>query len=176
MTDWRASYLTDIAREFTNQRTLAERAISQLDDADLLRPVGDDGNSVAILMKHVGGNLRSRWTEPFTTDGEKPERNRDGEFIVRVDEARHVTASDACAGVRRTWQDGWSALETMLGAIEPGDLERDVRIRGETLSLVTALHRSLAHTAQHVGQIIMLAKHWQGEEWKTLSIPRRVEP
>lgn len=169
MSDWREQYLADIRREFTNQRGLAERAVEQLDDDELLRTAGDDDNSVAVLMKHVGGNLRSRWTEPFTTDGEKPDRNRDGEFDVVAD------ASDSAAvvaDVRRTWERGWAALDATLAALAPDDLDRDVTIRGEVLALVTALHRSLAHTAQHVGQIIMLAKQWRAAEWRTLSIAK----
>lgn len=169
MNDWREQYLADIRREFTNQRGLAERAVEQLDDDQLLRAAGDDDNSVAVLMKHVGGNLRSRWTEPFTTDGEKPDRNRDGEFDVVAD------ASDSAAvvaEVRRTWERGWDALDATLAELTPDDLDRNVTIRGEVLALVTALHRSLAHTAQHAGQIIMLAKQWRGSEWRTLSIAK----
>lgn len=169
MTDWREQYLADIRREFTNQRGLAERAVEQLDDGDMLRAAGDDDNSVAVLMKHVGGNLRSRWTEPFTTDGEKSDRNRDGEFdvVAAVSDSAAVVAE-----VRRTWERGWAALDGTLAALEPDDLDREVTIRGEVLALVTALHRSLAHTAQHVGQIIMLAKQWRAAEWRTLSIPK----
>jgi hypothetical protein len=148
---------------FLQQRDLAERAIAQLDEDDLFRADSADDNSIAILMKHVGGNLRSRWTEPFTTDGEKPDRDRDSEFV-----AEHESA----ASVRATWDAGWNALLQLLGDISTADLRRSLTIRGEVLDLDAALLRSLAHTAQHVGQIILLARRWRGPAWHTLSIPR----
>jgi hypothetical protein len=163
MADWRDTYITDIRDAFLLQRRLAERAIDQLDEQQLFRATGDEDNSIAVLMKHVGGNLRSRWTEPFTTDGEKPDRMRDEEFVVVRDDAR---------AVRDTWERGWAAAEATLHALRPDDIERTLHIRGEPHTLFKALHRSLAHTAQHVGQIILLAKQWQGGEWNTLSIPR----
>lgn len=161
--DWRTQYLADIHAAFQLQRTLAERALAQLDEQQLFRTHGPDDNSIAVIMKHVGGNLRSRWTEPFTTDGEKPDRMRDEEFVVERDDA---------AAVRSVWERGWAIAEATLGALQPADLGRTLSIRGEPHSLVKALHRSLAHTAQHVGQIILLAKQWSGEQWSTLSIPR----
>ena len=163
MSDVAAQFITATAGTFRLQRGYAERAVAQLDDAQLMRADGVEDNSIAVLMKHVGGNLRSRWSEPFTTDGEKPDRNRDGEFVVAADDA---------ASVRAGWENGWSVLEALLGSLSEQDLQRSVRIRGEELSLITALQRSLAHTAQHVGQIILLAKRWKGSEWQTLSIPR----
>ena len=155
--------LADIRDAFSLQRSLAERAIAQLDAPVLFRATGDDDNSIAVLMKHVGGNLRSRWTEPFTTDGEKPDRDRDSEFIV---------ASDDAVSVRSVWDRGWSVLESALGAMTPSDLQRTVTIRGEPNTATKALVRSLAHTSQHVGQIILLARQWKGADWQTLSIPR----
>ena len=163
MTDWRDDYLLTVRETFHVQRTLAERAVAQLTGDELVRTLGEEDNSIAIIMKHVGGNLRSRWTEPFTTDGEKPDRDRDGEFVIDPDDADSA---------RAVWERGWSALEQTLAAMAPGDLDRPLRIRGEPHTLVKALERSLAHTAQHVGQIIMLAKHWKGAGWQTLSIPR----
>jgi hypothetical protein len=163
MADWRDDYLMTVAATFGVQRTLAERAIAQLSDDELLRTLGEEDNSIAVIMKHVGGNLRSRWTEPFTTDGEKEDRDRDGEFVVG--------GSDADA-VRAVWERGWSVQERTLAAMTADDLGRTLRIRGEPHTLVKALERSLAHTAQHVGQIILLAKHWKGQDWQTLSIPR----
>lgn len=155
--------ITDVAREFANQRRLAERAIAQLSDQQLFQPLDADANSVAVIMKHVGGNLRSRWTDFRTTDGEKPDRNRDGEF-EGADETR--------ASVEGTWQTGWARLEAALASLTPEDLLNEIRIRGEPHSVIQALNRSLAHTAQHVGQIILVAKHLRGAEWQTLSIPR----
>jgi hypothetical protein len=155
--------LSDVLREFTNQRELAERAMQQVDDDQFFRALGDEENSIAIIAKHVGGNLRSRWTDFLTTDGEKPDRDRDGEFEMQA-ESRQA--------VMDVWTKGFSALENTLRALTPSDLQATVRIRGEELSAVRALNRSLAHTAQHAGQIILLAKHLRGPEWNTLSIPR----
>jgi Protein of unknown function (DUF1572) len=163
MSDWRDEYLQELRSTFQTQRTLAERAIAQLNDEELLCTLGEDDNSIAVIMKHVGGNLRSRWTEPFRTDGEKADRDRDGEFVVGADDA---------GSVRSVWERGWSVLEQTLAAMSADDFERTLRIRGEPHSLVRALERSLAHTAQHVGQIVLLAKHWKGAAWQTLSIPR----
>ena len=162
--DWRPTYLADVRDNFSNQRSLAERALAQLHDDELFRTAGTESNSIAVLLKHVGGNLRSRWTEPFDTDGEKPDRNRDGEF-----EGQQDTAAD----VRRSWDNGWSVLERTLHELQPADLGRMLRIRGEQLTLIAALNRSLAHTAHHVGQIVLLAKQWRDTEWETLSIPRK---
>jgi hypothetical protein len=167
MDTWRATAIADLRSTFSLQHSLAERAIAQLDNDQLFRTAGDEDNSIAVLMKHVGGNLRSRWTEPFTTDGEKPDRNRDSEFVADTDDA---------ASVRAVWERGWSVLAATLDALQPADLERTITIRGEPSTAMNALLRSLAHTAQHVGQIILLAKQWSGEDWQTLSIPRPPRP
>lgn len=155
--------LSDVLREFTNQRQLAERAMQQIDDEQFFRTLGDEENSVAIIVKHVGGNLRSRWTDFLSTDGEKPDRDRDSEFETQAESRQRIM--DA-------WEQGFGALENTLRALTPADLLATVEIRGEELSVVRALNRSIAHTAQHVGQIIMLAKHVRGREWETISIPR----
>ena len=155
--------LSDLAREYKNQRDLAERALAQLSDEEIFRRLGDEDNSIAILMKHVGGNLRSRWTDFLTSNGEKPDRNRDGEF----------EAADTRDVVFGIWNTGFATLDNALGNLRPEDLTASVTIRSDTLSVVQAMNRNLAHTAQHVGQIIMLAKHWRGTEWKTLSIPKK---
>jgi hypothetical protein len=155
--------IADVRREFANQRKLAERAIAQLSARDLFETLDDDANSVAVLMKHVGGNLRSRWTDFLTTDGEKPDRNRDGEF---------VSESDSADSVKAVWNEGWRILDVTLETLRPESLTAEVRIRGEAVPVIQALNRSLAHTAQHVGQIILLARHLRGAEWQTLSIPR----
>jgi hypothetical protein len=163
MENGESAYIADIRSAFVLQRTIAERAIAQLDESLIFRTVGPEDNSIAVLLKHVGGNLRSRWTEPFTTDGEKPDRDRDSEFVVDTDDA---------AAVHAAWDRGWAALDTTLAGLQPADLARTVLIGGEASSMFKALMRSLAHTSQHVGQIIMLAKQWRGENWQTLSIPR----
>jgi hypothetical protein len=164
MDDLYGSLLVEVQSIFSAQRTLAERAIAQLDETELFRTAGDDQNSVAILMKHVGGNLRSRWLDPFTTDGEKPDRHRDGEF--------EIGPGDSAAAVHAVWHGGWHTLDEMLSLLRAADLERTVMIRQQPLTLLQALHRSLAHTAQHVGQIVLLARLWRGSDWRTLSIPR----
>jgi hypothetical protein len=161
---WRSAFVRATASAFASQRALAERAIAQLDERELFRSLGHEENSVAILMKHVGGNLHSRWTQPFTTDGEKPDRHRDAEFEATPDDG---------VSVRGVWQTGWTTLEQTLRALEPADFEAPLQIRGEPVTLLDALQRSLAHTAQHVGQLILLARHWRGAEWQTLSLPRR---
>jgi uncharacterized damage-inducible protein DinB len=158
-----AEFLRATREAFQQQRKFSERAIAQLDDDALFRTSGSEGNSIAVLMKHVGGNLRSRWTEPLTTDGEKPDRDRDSEF---------VTEADSAASVRAVWERGWSALEQTLDTVRAEDLERTITVRGESLTFIMGLQRSLAHTAQHAGQIILLAKQWKGAEWKTLTIGR----
>jgi len=163
MDEWRQKFLDDVSETFQSQRTAAEKAVAQLDDPDLFRTMGPEDNSIAVLFRHVGGNLRSRWTDPFTTDGEKPDRNRDREFVVE---------NDTAADVRALWDTGWSVLDRTLADMVPADLDRVLTIRLEPVSLTRALHRSLAHTAKHVGQIILLAKQWRGADWTTLTIPR----
>lgn len=155
--------LTDMKRAFTAQKDLADRAVAQLSDQDVFRALDDESNSIAVIMKHVGGNLRSRWTDFLTTDGEKPDRDRDGEFEVAAPSRIEIT---------KLWDLGFLTLSMTLETLQPEDLKRTVHIRGEPLSAVQALNRSLAHTAQHVGQIILLAKHWRGAQWQTLSIAR----
>ena len=155
----------DVARAtFRAQRELSERAMAQLDDAEFFRAIDGEANSVALLAKHVGGNLRSRWTDFLTSDGEKLDRDRDSEFVVSGTPSR--------AAVMERWTAGWTALESTLGALSPSDLAATVRIRGEAMTALAALHRSLAHIANHAGQIVFLAKHLRGSAWHTLSIPR----
>ena len=151
--------------EFLALRGLAEKAVEQVDDTALFAQLDTEANSVALLMKHVGGNLRSRWTEVFTTDGEKPDRRRDEEF-ERLD-------ADSRKTVEAVWNAGWAAVQETLDRLEDGDLTRTVAIRREAMPLARALTRSLAHTAGHVHQIVLLSKHWRGGSWRTLSIPRR---
>jgi hypothetical protein len=164
MTEWYSSFLADIRATFAAQRRLAERAIEQIDEAQLFRATAAGENSIAILMKHVGGNLRSRWREPFITDGEKPDRHRDAEFAVSPDESE--------ADIHTVWAEGWSTLEATLAGLTDADLGRFVTIRRQRIALPLALLRSLAHTAQHTGQIVFLARHWKGDDWETPSIPR----
>ena len=157
-------YVEETAREFGRYRALGERALAQVPPERWFAEPAPGSNSLAVLVKHVGGNLRSRWTDFLTADGEKPDRDRDGEFEIRD--------GDGAAALRALWDAGWGALEASLGALRGGDLDRRVRIRGEELTVLQATQRSLAHTAQHVGQIVYAAKLLAGQAWATLSIPR----
>ena len=156
--------LNDVVFTFQKQKELAERAMTQIDDADFFRTLDAESNSIAVIAKHVGGNLRSRWTDFLTTDGEKPDRDRDSEFVVPGTTTR--------ADVMATWDAGWSALFATLSSLSPSSLTATVAIRAESMTAIEAMHRAIAHIAQHVGQIVLLAKHYRSSDWKTLSIPR----
>ena len=157
------NYRTDILEAFRNYKKLAERALEQISDEEFFRTLDAESNSLAVIVKHVGGNLRSRWTDFLTTDGEKPDRNRDSEFVAETDTRASLT---------EFWETGWNALFETLESLKPEDFDKTVQIRGEDFSVVKAMNRSLAHTAYHVGQIAFLAKHFRATDWKTLSVPR----
>lgn len=156
------------AFKFAEIRRESERAIAQLDAAELRRSLDGDCNSVAVIMKHVGGNLHSRFTDFLTEDGEKPWRNREGEFVddfAPGDAGREQALA--------AWTSGWAVLESVLGALTDADLERPVVIRGESHSVARALARSIAHMAYHQGQITLLGRMMCGPaRWKSISIPR----
>jgi hypothetical protein len=157
------AYLPDALREFRKYRKMADAAVAQVPEAKRFARLDPETNSLAVLMKHMAGNMRSRWTDFLTSDGEKPDRNRDGEFEEET---------DTPASIRERWEKGWACL---FGAIEPltdADLSRTITIRGEPHTVLQALQRQLTHYAYHVGQIVFLAKHLAGPEWKSLSIPR----
>jgi hypothetical protein len=154
--------LAEIRSEFRRYRKLAEETLVELDDQSFFHQPGAAVNSIALIVKHVGGNLRSRWTDFLTTDGEKPDRNRDGEF------ERH--ASDSRDALMHRWNTGWSVLETTLSSLSNLDLDRTITIRGEAMSVREACLRSVTHTAYHVGQILYLAR-WLKPERKWLTIP-----
>ncbi len=152
--------------EYRRYRELSEGAASQVDWPTLRTPLDEQTNSIAIIMKHVAGNLRSRWTDPWTTDGEKPWRDRDREF---TDDFADREALQAC------WRDGWGVVETALTSFSDADLHRELRIRGERHTLALALARSLAHTAYHSGQIVQVARvlaSKRGSPWRTLTVLR----
>ncbi len=157
------SYIEDTRTLFRQAKGLADRAMAQVSDAQLFLALGDEENSIAIVVKHLAGNLRSRWTDFLITDGEKPDRNRDGEF---ADPAASRTA------LLEDWERGWAALFGTLDALSEVDLARTVRIRGEAHSVLQAINRAYGHCAYHVGQIVLLAKHYAGERWQALTIPR----
>ena len=161
--EFTTSYIEDAIAVFRYYKKLAERAMDQVTDEQLFQTLDQEANSIAIIVKHMVGNMRSRWTDFLTTDGEKPTRNRDGEF---VDPPATRTALLA------EWEQGWNCL---FGAIEPlseADLARKVTIRGEAHSVMQAINRQLAHYPHHVGQIVLLAKHFACDSWQSLSVPR----
>jgi uncharacterized damage-inducible protein DinB len=144
-------------------KRIADKAIAQLSDEQLYSQIDPESNSIAVIMKHIAGNMRSRWTDFLTTDGEKPDRNRDSEF-----EQPPATRVELI----EMWESGWRIL---FGALEPltdSDLPRRITIRSEPHSVMQAINRQVAHYSMHVGQIILLAKHMQGEAWKTVSVPK----
>ncbi len=158
------NYRKDVLEAFRNYKKLAERALEQIKtDDEYFRALDAESNSLAVIVKHVGGNLRSRWTDFLTTDGEKADRNRDSEF---------VTESDTRASLNELWEMGWNALVSTLESLTVTDFGKTVKIRGEDFSVLKAVNRALAHTAYHVGQIAFLAKHLRASDWKNLSVPR----
>ena len=157
------NFLESIILNLKRTKKQAEKAIAQLSDEDLHWQPDPESNSIAILMKHMAGNMLSRWTDFLTTDGEKPDRNRDGEFIDRFQTRSELMAF---------WERGW---ERALGAIEsltPADLDKTVFIRSEAHSVPLAIVLQLTHYSNHVGQIVYIAKHRRGLEWQTLSVPK----
>ncbi len=157
--------LEEVRQTFARQRQQAEAALAQLQAEDWHRRIDPESNSIAVIVRHVGGNLRSRWTDFLTTDGEKPDRDRDSEFEVGDDMPPSV--------ITEVWDAGWTAVLGTIAALGATDLPRTVTIRGQPVSVANALVRSLDHTGHHVGQIVMLAKHLRGADWQTLSIPKR---
>lgn len=164
MSDFRAAYLADIRVQFEKLKRTVEAAIAQVDDAGFFASPDVENNSIAINLKHMGGNLRSRFADFLAADGEKPDRDRDGEFEIRTGETRSV--------ILEGWEAGWATLFAALDALRPDDVLRTVRIRAEALSVLQALDRALGHQAYHVGQVVLLARHYSGPSWKTLTIPR----
>jgi hypothetical protein len=162
--EFTTSYLEDSLAVFAYYKKLADRAIAQVSDHDLFTSIDSEANSIAIIVKHMAGNMRSRWTDFLTSDGEKPDRDRDSEF-----EEPPATR----AAVLAAWEAGWACLFGALQPLTDADLSRTITIRGEAHSVMQAINRQLAHYPYHVGQIVLLAKHIAGEQWQTLSVPRR---
>jgi hypothetical protein len=157
------SYIEDSLSLFRYYKKLAEGAMDQVTDAQLFEALDEEMNSLAIIAKHMAGNMRSRWTDFLTSDGEKPDRNRDSEF---------VEPPTTRAELMKMWNEGW---ERVFKAVEPltdWDLERKITIRGEPHSVMQAINRQIAHYAYHVGQIVFLAKHFKASDWKSLSVPK----
>jgi hypothetical protein len=159
------SYLQDVVARLQELKKLAEGAISQIEKEQLFQTWDDETNSIALTMKHMAGNMRSRWKDFLTTDGKKPDRNRDAEFIVE--------AADNPETLLNRWQEGWNHLFEALGSLSPEDLNRTVFIRKEPHTVYQAINRQLIHYGTHVGQIVFMAKHLAADHWKSLSVPRK---
>jgi hypothetical protein len=162
--DLAAHYLDEARRQMRGHKRMGEGAMAQLRDEDFFVTLDPESNSVAILVKHLAGNMRSRFTDFLSSDGEKPDRFRDREF--------EVTATTTRADVMRWWEEGWSSVLITIEALKPEDVTHTVTIRNEPYTVLQAINRQIAHYAQHIGQIVFLAKHLRSTEWKTLSIPR----
>jgi hypothetical protein len=158
------SYVEDSLQVFRQYKLQAERAMAQVEDEQLFALLDEEANSIALIVKHMAGNMRSRWTDFLTTDGEKPDRNRDSEF-----EAPAATREE----LMTVWENGWNCVFAAVEPLTDADLGRTVTIRGEPHSVMQAITRQIAHYAQHIGQIVLLAKHYAGAEWKTVSMPKK---
>jgi hypothetical protein len=160
------AYLRNIIRTYRTYKEMAEKAVEQVpSEDDLNRELDESSKSIAIIMKHMSGNLRSRFRDFLTSDGEKPDRNRDTEFESDGRVSREQ--------LLRSWNDAWKIAMGSIEALSADDLERTIRIRSEEMLVVEALNRSVTHAAYHVGQIVYLARHFAGPSWKSLSIPKR---
>ena len=157
------SYVEESTGVTRHYKMLAERALAQVTDEQLYLTLDGEMNSIATVMMHLAGNLRSRWTDFLTSDGEKPDRNRDSEFVDPP-----VTRE----ALMKVWDDGWSRVLSTMESLTDADLGRTVTIRGEAHSVMQAINRQVTHSAHHVGQIVMLAKHFAHNRWQSLSIPR----
>ena len=163
-----STYLRNVAHTFRTYKSLGERSLAQTPDAHLNTELDAIDNSIAVIVKHVAGNLRSRYTDFLTSDGEKPERHRDTEFEITEPPSRDQ--------ILNWWNAGWTIALAAIDALAPEDLERTIHIRGEAMTVVEALNRSVTHTAYHVGQIVYLARHFAGDSWTSLTIPKHAKP
>jgi uncharacterized damage-inducible protein DinB len=158
------SYLDEARRCFREYKRLAEGAFAQLRSEEWLRTIDSEANSVGAIVKHMAGNMRSRWADFLTSDGEKPDRNRDQEFVL--------DSSTTPEQIKGWWEAGWQCVFQAMEPLQENDLARTVRIRGHEHTVLQAVNRQITHYAYHVGQIVLLAKHFRGEEWKSLTIPK----
>lgn len=157
------NYHADALQSFRNYKKLAERAIQQIDDEDFFKTIDAESNSVAVIVKHIAGNLHSRWRDFLTSDGEKPDRNRDTEFEM---------VADTRESLIQFWETGWQMLFDNIEPLTVEDFSKTVSIRGEPHTIVEAINRQLTHYSYHIGQIVFLAKHFRSADWKTLSVPK----
>jgi hypothetical protein len=159
-----AHFLEDALSAFRDYKKLAEKAFAQVSDEEFFVSLDEEANSIAVIIKHMAGNMLSRWTDFLTTDGEKPDRQRDLEFVVAPGSGR--------ADLLGLWERGWACLFAALEPLTPGDFSRKVLIGGQEHTVTQAINRQLTHYAYHTGQIVFLSKHFRSREWKSLSIPR----
>jgi hypothetical protein len=157
------SYLEDSLALFRFYKKMGEGAMEQVSDEQLFAALDGEMNSIAIMVKHMAGNMRSRWTDFLTSDGEKPDRDRDSEFMA---------PPETRESLMRLWNQGWERVFQALEPLSETDMQRTVTIRGEAHSVMQAVNRQIAHYSYHVGQIVFLAKHFGASEWKSLSVPR----
>ena len=158
------NYFEDAISSLKSYKKLADKAIAQLKDEEFFVALDEEANSVAVVMKHMAGNMFSRWTDFLTSDGEKPDRNRDMEFVIEAN-----TSKD---DVLDYWERGWASVFAAIEPLKPEDFEKKVMIRGEPHTIVQAINRQLTHYSYHIGQIVFLAKHFRSAQWNSLSIPR----
>src|SRR5215213_3372095 len=158
------NYLEDAISSLRAYKKLADKAVAQLQDEELFVTLDEESNSIAVMMKHMAGNMFSRWTDFLNSDGEKPNRNRDMEFVIEP----QTTKDDVLA----YWERGWKSVFDALEPLRVEDFEKKITIRGEEHTIVQAINRQMTHYAYHIGQIVFLAKHFRSAEWKSLSIPR----
>ncbi|MBN1934453.1 MAG: DUF1572 family protein [Anaerolineae bacterium] len=156
-------YLDDVIRRFRYLKSLADRAMAQIDDRAFFAVPDDESNSIAIIVKHIAGNMRSRWQDFLISDGEKPDRHRDAEFVIETQGREELVAR---------WEAGWRYLFEAVEALDEADLTKEVSIRGEQHVVIRAINRQLSHYAYHVGQVVFLARHFRGGDWQSLSVPR----
>ena len=157
------NFHSDAVQSFRNYKTMAERAMEQVSDEEFFAAIDEEANSIAVIVKHLAGNLVSRWSDFLTTDGEKPTRDRDAEFEIR---------DDSRESLMEFWEHGWKTLFDNIEPLTVKDFSKTVTIRGQVHTIVEAFNRQLSHYAYHIGQIVLLAKHFKSSEWKTLSIPK----
>ncbi|HMT06982.1 MAG TPA: DUF1572 family protein [Pyrinomonadaceae bacterium] len=158
-----ANFHADALLSFRNYKKMAERAVEQVSDEEFFALIDAESNSIALIIKHIAGNLHSRWRDFLTTDGEKADRNRDTEFEI---------IEDSREGLMNAWNDGWQTLFDSLEPLTLADFSRTISIRGEPHTVVEAINRQLTHYSYHIGQIALLAKHFKSSEWRTLSVPK----
>jgi len=162
--DLAAHYLEEAQRQLRGHKRMAESALSQLNDEQLFHAIDSESNSIAIIVKHIAGNMRSRFTDFLTSDGEKPNRQRDTEFVLDATTTR--------ADMMNWWEQGWNTVFETIGSLKPEDVTKTVTIRNEPHTVLQAINRAIAHYASHLGQIVFLAKYLKSSEWQTLSVPR----